>query len=161
MPLIPWDNMRVKHTWSAVPANWETLGSPSAGTMIDLYIALNPHQEDTLNDALYKVSDPRHLRHVHLTAAPLAPSFTYGAHLSKDQVAELVRPHPDTLELVTPYVAASVPSPGVPDRAVASSEMEEMRNEKNDSPHAPGKRVFSSSSIDSDGNAVSADFWQA
>ncbi|KAH9025404.1 subtilisin-like protein, partial [Lactarius pseudohatsudake] len=103
-PLAPWDNMRVKHTWSAVPANWETLGRPSAGTTIDLNIALNPHQESALIDALYEVSDPKHPRHVHLTPAPLAPSFTYGAHLSKEQVAELVRPHPDTLELVTSWL---------------------------------------------------------
>ncbi|KAH8995588.1 subtilisin-like protein [Lactarius hatsudake] len=103
--LAPWDNMRVKHTWSTVPANWETLGCPSAGTTIDLYIALNPHQENALIDALYEVSDPKHPRHVHLTAAPLAPSFSYGAHLSKEQVAELVRPHPDTLELITAWLA--------------------------------------------------------
>ncbi|KAH9039325.1 subtilisin-like protein [Lactarius pseudohatsudake] len=90
-PLAPWDDMRVKHTWSAVPANWETLGCPSAGTTIDLYIALNPHQENALIDALYEVSDPKHPR--------------YGAHLSKEQVAELVRPHPDTLELVTSWLA--------------------------------------------------------
>ncbi|KAH8994355.1 subtilisin-like protein [Lactarius hatsudake] len=104
-PLAPWDDMRVKHTWSAVPANWETLGCPSAGTTIDLYIALNPYQESALIDALYEVSDPKHPRHVHLTAAPLAPSSTYGAHLSKEEVAELVRPHPDTLELVTSWLA--------------------------------------------------------
>ncbi|KAH8995590.1 subtilisin-like protein, partial [Lactarius hatsudake] len=104
-PLAPWGDMRVKHTWSAVPANWETLGCPSAGTTIDLYIALNPHQESALIDALYQVSDPKHPRHVHLTPAPLAPSFTYGAHLSKEQVAELVRPHPDTIELVTSWLA--------------------------------------------------------
>ncbi|KAH9037713.1 subtilisin-like protein [Lactarius hengduanensis] len=89
-PLAPWGNMRVKHTWSAVPANWETLGCPSAGTTIDLYIALNPHQDNALVDALYEVSDPKHPRHVHLTAAPLAPSFM---------------PHPDTLELVTSWLA--------------------------------------------------------
>ncbi|KAH9011132.1 peptidase S8/S53 domain-containing protein [Lactarius hengduanensis] len=104
-PLAPWGDMRVRHTWSAVPANWETLGCPSADTTIDLYIALNPHQENALIDALYEVSDPKHPRHVHLTTAPLAPSFTYGAHLSKGQVAELVRPHPDTLELVTSWLA--------------------------------------------------------
>ncbi|KAH8995542.1 subtilisin-like protein [Lactarius hatsudake] len=75
--------MRVKHTWRAVPANWETLGCPSAGTTIDLYIALNPHQESALLDALYQVSDPKHPRHV----------------------AELVRPHPYTLELVTSWLA--------------------------------------------------------
>ncbi|KAH9026067.1 subtilisin-like protein [Lactarius pseudohatsudake] len=90
-PLAPWGDMRVKHTWSAVPANWESLGCPSAGTTIDLYIALNPHQESALIDALYQVSDPKHPR--------------YGAHLSKEQVAELVRPHPDTLELVTSWLA--------------------------------------------------------
>ncbi|KAH9058176.1 subtilisin-like protein [Lactarius vividus] len=113
-PLVSWDDMRVKHTWSAVPANWETLGCPSAGTTIDLYIALNPHRKNALIDALYEVSDPKHLRHVHPAAAPFVLSFTrarpllcfrYGAHLSKEQVAELVRPHPDTLELVTSWLA--------------------------------------------------------
>ncbi|KAH9025387.1 subtilisin-like protein [Lactarius pseudohatsudake] len=89
--LVPWGDMRVKHAWSSIPANWETLGCPSAGTTLDLYIALNPHQENALIDALYEVSDPKHLR--------------YGAHLSKEQVAELVRPHPDTLELVTSWLA--------------------------------------------------------
>ncbi|KAH9015225.1 subtilisin-like protein [Lactarius pseudohatsudake] len=87
-PLAPWGDVRVKHAWSSVPANWETLGCPSAGTTINLYIALNPHQEDALIDALYEVSDPK-----------------YGAHLSKEQVAELVRSHPDTLELVTSWLA--------------------------------------------------------
>ncbi|KAH9025403.1 subtilisin-like protein [Lactarius pseudohatsudake] len=89
-PPAPWGDVRVKHAWSSVPANWETLGCPSAGTTIDLYIALNPHQESALIDALYEVSDPKHPRHVHLTPAPLMPSST---------------PHPDTLELVTSWLA--------------------------------------------------------
>ncbi|KAH9008885.1 subtilisin-like protein [Lactarius hengduanensis] len=74
-PLAPWGDLHVKHAWSSVPANWETLGCPSAGTTIDLYIALNPHQESALVDALYE-----------------------------EQVAELVRPHPDTLKLVTSWL---------------------------------------------------------
>ncbi|KAH8995538.1 subtilisin-like protein [Lactarius hatsudake] len=90
-PLAPWSDVRVKHAWSSVPANWKTLGCPSAGTTINLYIALKPHQESGLIDALYEVSDPKHPR--------------YGAHLSKEQVAELVKPHPDTLELVTSWFA--------------------------------------------------------
>ncbi|KAH8981856.1 subtilisin-like protein [Lactarius hatsudake] len=90
-PIDPWGNMRVRHTWSAIPADWETLGGPPAGTTIDLYIALNPHQENALIDALYEVSDPKHPR--------------YGAHLSKEQVAALVRPHPDTIEFVTSWLA--------------------------------------------------------
>ncbi|KAH8980575.1 subtilisin-like protein [Lactarius hatsudake] len=104
--LAPWGDVRVKHAWSSVPANWETLGCPSAGTTIDLYIALNPRHDNALIDTLYEVSDPKHPRHVRLTAAPLTPSYnTYGAHLSKEQVAELVRPHPDTLKLVTSWLA--------------------------------------------------------
>ncbi|KAH9020558.1 subtilisin-like protein [Lactarius deliciosus] len=90
-PLAPWGDVRVKHAWSSVPANWETLGCPSTGTTIDLYISLNPRHDNALIDALYEVSDPKHPR--------------YGAHLSKEQVAELVRPHPDTLELVTSWLA--------------------------------------------------------
>ncbi|KAI9450437.1 subtilisin-like protein [Lactarius psammicola] len=89
-PLVPWDEIRVKHTWSTVPANWESLGHPPAGVTIDLYIALQPHRKSALVDALYKVSDPSDPR--------------YGAHLSKEQVADLVRPHPDTLELVSSWL---------------------------------------------------------
>ncbi|KAH9015288.1 subtilisin-like protein [Lactarius hengduanensis] len=90
-PPAPWGDVRVKHAWSSVPANWETLGCPPPGTTIDLYIALNPHHDNALIDALFEVSDPKHPR--------------YGAHLSKEQVAELVRPHPDTLEIVTSWLA--------------------------------------------------------
>ncbi|KAH8995567.1 hypothetical protein EDB86DRAFT_1100793 [Lactarius hatsudake] len=56
---LPWDDMRVKHTWSTVQleSNWETLGIPSAGATIDLYIVLGPHQENALIDALYEISD--------------------------------------------------------------------------------------------------------
>ncbi|KAF8264977.1 subtilisin-like protein [Lactarius quietus] len=90
-PLAPlWDNMQVKHTWNAVPANWECLGPPPSGTTIDLHIALKPHRENALIDALYEVSDPRNPR--------------YGAHLSKEQVAEIVAPHIDTLGLVNSWL---------------------------------------------------------
>ncbi|KAH9074809.1 subtilisin-like protein [Lactarius deliciosus] len=95
-PLAPWDDMRVKHTWSAAPANWETLGCLSAGTTIDLYIALNPYQENALIDALYEVSDPKHPR--------ARPSHRCSSR-AFIHVAELVRPHPDTLGLVTSWLA--------------------------------------------------------
>ncbi len=32
--------MRVKHAWSAVPKNWESLGYPRNETTIDLHLAL-------------------------------------------------------------------------------------------------------------------------
>ncbi|KAI0271753.1 subtilisin-like protein [Russula aff. rugulosa BPL654] len=86
-PLTPrWDDMRVKHSWGSIPNKWDCQGHPPTGTTIDLRIALKPHREGALIDALYEVSDPNHAK--------------YGAHLSKEQVAELVAPHPDSLELL-------------------------------------------------------------
>ncbi|KAF8259977.1 subtilisin-like protein [Lactarius quietus] len=81
-----WDDKRVKHTWNVVPSNWETLGPPLSNTTIDLHFALKPHHEGALIDALYDVSDPG--------------SPKYGAHLSKEEVAQLVAPNPYTLELI-------------------------------------------------------------
>ncbi|KAH8978301.1 subtilisin-like protein [Lactarius deliciosus] len=86
----PWDDLRVKHTWGAVPPNWESLGHPSAGTTIDLHFALKPDHENAVIDALYEVSDPK--------------SPKYGAHLSKEQVAQLVAPHTGSLELINSWL---------------------------------------------------------
>ncbi|SRR6266702_496760 len=98
-----WDDIRLKHTWSAVPANWESLGLPPAS----LHIALKAHPENALVDALHEVSDPWHPKYVLPTTLPLAPElmcallrFGYGAHLSKEQVA----PHPETLGLVNSWL---------------------------------------------------------
>ena len=104
-----WDDMRSKHSWDSVPEKWECEGHPPAGTTIDLRVALKPHRENALIDALYEVSDPGHLKYVsipvflfvHLLKHAIhVRRFRYGAHLSKEQVAELIAPHPDTLELV-------------------------------------------------------------
>lgn len=85
-----WDDMRTKHSWEVIPDNWESLGDPPVGTTIDLHIALKPHRENALIDALHNISDPGH--------------SSYGAHLLKEQVAELVAPHPHTLELVNSWL---------------------------------------------------------
>ncbi|KAH8997714.1 subtilisin-like protein [Lactarius hatsudake] len=82
--------MHIKHSWNAVPNNWVSLGRPPSGTTIDLYIALKPHRENALIDALYEVSEPGHSR--------------YRAHLTKEQVADLVAPRPETLELVNSWL---------------------------------------------------------
>ncbi|KAH9021339.1 subtilisin-like protein, partial [Lactarius pseudohatsudake] len=86
----PWDPMHIKHSWNAVPRNWESLGHPPSGTTIDLYIALKPRRENALVDALYEVSEPRHPR--------------YRSYLTKEQVAKLVAPRPETLELVNSWL---------------------------------------------------------
>ncbi|KAH9027939.1 subtilisin-like protein [Lactarius pseudohatsudake] len=85
-----WDKMKVKHAWDAVPNNWQTLGHPSNQTTIDLHLALKSHREDALVKALYEVSDPKNPK--------------YGAHLSREQVAEVVAPHQDTLDLVNSWL---------------------------------------------------------
>ncbi|KAI9433332.1 subtilisin-like protein [Lactarius indigo] len=100
-PLEPrWDQMKVKHSWNAIPKDWETLSLPSNETTIGFYLALKSHREDALIEALYEVSDPEHSR--------------YGEHLSKEQVAEIVAPHPDTLELVRSWLGHyDVPSSSI------------------------------------------------
>ncbi|KAI9460738.1 subtilisin-like protein [Russula earlei] len=91
-PTAPrWEDMSAKHSWASLPDKWAHHGPPPDGTTIDLRVALKPHRETALIDALYEVSDPEHPK--------------YGAHLSKEQVAELVAPHPDTLELVGSWLA--------------------------------------------------------
>ena len=112
-PLSPrWDDMRVKHSWSSIPDKWEYQGQPPAGTSIDLRIAVKPHRESALVEALYAVSDPNHSKYVSIPFL-LCESvcifsqmrvhmlgYRYGAHLSKEQVAELIAPHPDSLDLL-------------------------------------------------------------
>ena len=77
--VIPWDDMKIKHTWNAIPINWETLGHPLAGSTIHLHIVLEPHRENALNDAVSEISDPNHSRHLLLTIPPPAPLLTCAA----------------------------------------------------------------------------------
>ncbi|KAH9167842.1 subtilisin-like protein [Lactarius sanguifluus] len=102
-----WDDMRSKHSWNTIPENWECLGLPTVDTMIDLYIALKPYRENALVDALNEVSSPGHPRHVSSTIHSLRMFsrvslllYRYGMHLSREQVADIVAPHPDTVQLV-------------------------------------------------------------
>ena len=43
-PPIPWHDMRAKHTWRAVPANWESLGHLPASTTIDHSTQARPQE---------------------------------------------------------------------------------------------------------------------
>ncbi|KAH9056373.1 subtilisin-like protein [Lactarius vividus] len=73
-----WDDLRTKHTWNSIPENWHNLGHPPADTTIDLHIALKAQNENALIDALVDVSSLGHPKQ--------------GAHLSREEVAELVAP---------------------------------------------------------------------
>ena len=101
-----WDDMCLKHAWQSTPDNWDCLGSLPAATMIDFHVALRPYREDALIDTLNEVSDPRHSSHVFSTLHRSRVYtrvhllwYRYSAHLSGEQVAELVSPHPDTFRL--------------------------------------------------------------
>ncbi|KAH9973593.1 subtilisin-like protein [Lactifluus volemus] len=85
-----WHNVTVKHAWDAPPTKWDLLGHPPANATIDLRIALKSSDDGALVDELYKMSDPHNPK--------------YGAHLSKEEVAKLVAPHPRTLELVKSWL---------------------------------------------------------
>ncbi|KAH9018849.1 subtilisin-like protein [Lactarius pseudohatsudake] len=85
-----WDDLRAKHTWNSVPENWNNLGHPPADTAIDLHIALKAKNENALIDALIEVSSPGHPKH--------------GEHLSREDVAELVAPPSDVLELANAWL---------------------------------------------------------
>ncbi|KAH9032761.1 hypothetical protein EDB85DRAFT_1954024 [Lactarius pseudohatsudake] len=96
MPHSPrWGEMSSKHSWAAVPEDWQCLGPPPNDTTADLYIALKSHGgENTLIDALYEVSTPGRSKYVFsstplLTRSPLL-WCRYGVHLSREQVAKLV-----------------------------------------------------------------------
>ncbi|KAH9052027.1 Pro-kumamolisin, activation domain-containing protein [Lactarius deliciosus] len=89
-PLQPhWGSMRVKHVWNTVPPNWEYLGYPDAEATIDLQISLKSQHKNAGTDALYEISTPSHPK--------------YRAYLSKEQVADLVALHPDTLEHINSW----------------------------------------------------------
>lgn len=83
-PTLPrWDDMRLKHSWDSIPEKWEYQGHPPAGMTIDLRIALKPHRENALIDALYEVSDPGHSRYVsiplYLCKHLLTHAYVYAA----------------------------------------------------------------------------------
>ena len=108
----PWDDVHVKHAWATVPADWEGLGPPLAGTTIDLHVALEPSNENALIDAVYEVSTPGHPKKVLSNTSQctvylhvLLICCRYGAHLSKEEVAKLIAPHPDTIELVHSWLS--------------------------------------------------------
>ncbi|KAH8987777.1 subtilisin-like protein [Lactarius hatsudake] len=110
-----WNDMHTKHRWNAIPGKWESIGKPPVGATIDLSIALRPHREHALADAIHEVSNPRHPKHV--LCFILSPTHVtllhcrYGAYLSKEQVANLVAPRPYTLKLVETWLGHHGVSP--------------------------------------------------
>ena len=113
-----WGEMLTKHEWTHIPVNWVTIGYPPVAASIDLHIALKPYREKALTDALLEVSQPGSPKRVLFSTPPFEAyscvpplRFRYRAHLTKQQVAQLVAPHPDTFELVTSWLKHNGVSP--------------------------------------------------
>ncbi|KAH9019197.1 subtilisin-like protein [Lactarius hengduanensis] len=87
--------------------NWESLGLPTANTTIDLYIALKPYRENawstrSMRSAILDIqgtSPPLSIRYACPHVCRLL-RYRYGMHLSREQVADIVAPHPYTVQLV-------------------------------------------------------------
>ncbi len=71
---------------------WVKYGEPPANHKVALKIALPQPNFNELERHLYEVSDPDHVR--------------YGQHLSKEEVEELVAPHPETLDAVNEWLSS-------------------------------------------------------
>jgi len=81
-----------KHAWVEAPAKWTHISSAPDSHTLRMRIGLKQTQMDEVIRHLYEVSDPAHPR--------------YGNHLSKEQVEELVRPAPESVEMVEAWLAA-------------------------------------------------------
>lgn len=87
--LSPRDVYRVKET-IAPPSGWVKYAAPPATHIIELRIGLPQPNFNVLEQHLYEVSDPSHKR--------------YGQHLSKEDVEDLVAPHPESSDAVNKWL---------------------------------------------------------
>ncbi|KAJ6560214.1 subtilisin-like protein [Mycena capillaripes] len=76
----------------APPRGWTIFGPPPADHLIKLRIGLPQSNFDVLEDHLYAISDPYHER--------------YGAHLTQEEVEELVAPHPESVAAVSEWLSS-------------------------------------------------------
>ncbi|KAH9959841.1 tripeptidyl peptidase A [Russula dissimulans] len=74
------------------PRDWNDIGRAPASHVIQLRIALPQPRFPELERHLAETSDPSHAR--------------YGAHLSKEEVEELVAPHPGSVDAVHGWLAS-------------------------------------------------------
>ncbi|KAF8841599.1 subtilisin-like protein [Paxillus ammoniavirescens] len=83
---------KVKESIEAPPRGWIRHGPAPSGHTLELKIALPQPHFPILEKHLWEVSDPKHER--------------YGAHLSKEETEELMAPHPETLDVVSEWLAS-------------------------------------------------------
>ncbi|KXN85175.1 Tripeptidyl-peptidase SED2 [Leucoagaricus sp. SymC.cos] len=87
-----WNDFAEKHSWVGVPKGWELYSEAPSDYTFDLRIGLRQGGMDDLIGHLTEISDPTHAR--------------YGQHLTKEETEALVRPRPETTELVEMWFEA-------------------------------------------------------
>ncbi|KIK96817.1 hypothetical protein PAXRUDRAFT_137604 [Paxillus rubicundulus Ve08.2h10] len=83
---------KVKESIGAPPRGWVRHGPAPSRHTLELKIALPQPHFPILEKHLWEVSDPKHER--------------YGAHLSKEETEDLMAPHPETLDVVSEWLAS-------------------------------------------------------
>ncbi|KAF5333534.1 hypothetical protein D9611_002701 [Ephemerocybe angulata] len=86
----PFGDFEVKEALSQPPPGWTPVGEAPADHLISLRIGLPQSNFEALEQHLFEVSNPDHER--------------YGQHLSKEQVEELVKPYPTSLDAVNDWL---------------------------------------------------------
>ncbi|KAF8207886.1 tripeptidyl peptidase A [Mycena galopus ATCC 62051] len=74
------------------PRGWTVSGPAPPDHLLKLRIGLPQSNFDVLETHLYEISDPYHER--------------YGAHLTKEEIEELVAPHPDSVSAVDQWLSS-------------------------------------------------------
>ncbi|KAG2361732.1 hypothetical protein BDR07DRAFT_1286342 [Suillus spraguei] len=82
---------KVKESIYGPPRGWSEHASAPKHYMLELKIALPQPKFPELEKHLWEISDPSHAR--------------YGAYLSKEETEELMAPHPETLDIVSEWLA--------------------------------------------------------
>ncbi|OAX43341.1 subtilisin-like protein [Rhizopogon vinicolor AM-OR11-026] len=83
---------KVKESIHGPPRGWYKHAPAPKHHMLELKIALPQPKFPELEQHLWEVSDPSHTR--------------YGAHLSKEETDALMAPHPETLDIVSEWLAS-------------------------------------------------------
>jgi tripeptidyl-peptidase-1 len=83
---------KVKESIHSPPRGWYKHAPAPKHHVLELKIALPQPKFPELEQHLWEVSDPSHAR--------------YGAHLSKEETDALMAPHPETLDIVSEWLAS-------------------------------------------------------
>jgi len=83
---------KVKESIHSPPRGWYKHAPAPKHHVLQLKIALPQPKFPELEQHLWEVSDPSHAR--------------YGAHLSKEETDALMAPHPETLDIVSEWLAS-------------------------------------------------------